>query len=284
MPGLNEVDGTQLQALNTQGIEVNKNHVSVNIDFKDPDTNLYFDPASPTVTVTHDGAAVVLTTLKILVPFSRRDDTTGVWGMEFLTTDMTTGTWVFTFTGVTTNAKTVSHVLTFTAADIPVEQYFIGALRTKLGDKRASRYMLDDNMRFRWGNGELYSFLEDARMDIGHTPPQPIELTYPQAYSECHELMLLGGFIFSLESMGIFSTFNKMNYQDELSLQIDRSMFFQNAQSLKTNYEQMKMRWKRDYQFHKVRGIGMASGRFPLYTSRIISLSLANSQSMFGAY
>jgi hypothetical protein len=265
-------------------LEINKNHVGVNIDFKDPDTNLYFDPISTSVTVSHNSVAVALSALKILVPFSRRDDTTGIWGMEFLTTDMTTGTWVFTFSGVTAGGKTVSHVLTFTAADIPVEQYFIGTLRTKLGDKRASRYMLDDNMRFRWTNGELFSFLEDARADIGQTPPSPMEITYPQAYAECHELMLVGGFIFALEAMGIFSTFNKMNYNDELSLQIDRSMFFQNAQSLKQNYEQMKLRWKRDNRFHAVRGIGMASGRFPLYTSRIISLSLANSQSMFGAY
>jgi len=284
MPDLNQTDGTQLQALSTQGISINKDHVEVNIDFKDPDTNLYFDPVSTSVTVTHNGSPVVLTTLKILIPLSRKDDTVGVYGMDFLTTGMTTGTWVLTFTGTTATAKTVSHVLTFTAADIPVEQYFIGALRAKLGDKRASRYMLDDNMRFRWTNGELYSFLEDARADIGQTPPSPMAITYPQAYSECHELMLLGGFIFALESMGIFSTFNKMNYNDELSLQIDRSMFFQNAQSLKSSYDLMKLRWKRDNRFHAVRGIGMASGRFPLFTARCLSLSVANAQSMFGAY
>jgi hypothetical protein len=136
-------------------------------------------------------------------------------------------------------------------------------------------------MRFRWTDGELYGYLEDARKDIGNTPPSPMDLTYPMAYAEVHTLLLTGGFIFALESRGTQEMFNKFQYQDELSLNFDRTLFFQNPQSLKAAYEQEKMRWRRDKAFHDTKAIGLASGRFPLYASRIIGLSLANSQSMF---
>jgi hypothetical protein len=278
---LNELNGSQLQAIQTQGIDINKDHLSINLDFKDPDTNLYFDPVSTTTTVTFNGSPFALASLKILVPLSRRDDSAGVWGMEFLTTGMTAGTWVFTFTGQTAGGKTVSHVLTFTAADTPVEQYFIGALRAKLCDKRASRYIVDDNMRWRWTNGELYSFLDDARLDISNTPPYIENTPFNVFYSDAHTLLFTGGFIFALESRGILETFNAFQYNDELSLNISRKEFFQNAQSLKTSYETSKLRYKRQVAWTRVRGIGMASGRFPLYFSRVLSL-LPNLQNTFG--
>lgn len=281
---LNELDGTQLQALNTQGVDCHRSHVSVNLDFKDPDTNLYFDPVSTTLNITFNGTAIALSAIKVLLPLSRLSDITGVWGFQFLTDGMLAGTWVFSFTGTTAGGKIVSHVLTFTATEATVEQYFINALRMKLRDKKASPYMLDDNMRWRWGNGELYECLEDARMDIGSTPPNIVNMPYHQCYSDCHTLLLTGGFIFALESRGIFEVFQKLQYNDELSLQMDRTMFWQNAQGLKQSYDLLKLRFKRELAWHACRSIGLASGRFPLYTGRLISLSLANSQCTFGAY
>jgi hypothetical protein len=272
--------GNQLQGINTQGISVNKDHIEVNIDWVDPTTNQYFDPTTYSVSVTKDGSPY--TVEKVLVPLSRVDDSVGVWHYSFLTSGMTSGTYEFTFSGSTSTISTVTHTLSFTSAEIPVEQYFIGALRAKLWDKRASRYLIDDNQRTRWTDGELYSFVDDSRLRIGQEPPSPENLSWPVAFSEAHDLVLTGGFIGALEAAGIFSQWNKFNYSDELSLNVDRTPFFQNAQSLKQQWMLSIMRWKRDKQFHAVRGIGMRSGRFPMYYTRVMSLLPHMSRVFYG--
>lgn len=279
--GLADTNGTQLQGINQQGIDINKDHISVNIDWVDPATKLYFDPTIYSVTVTRNGSPFSIS--KVMTPLQRADDTVGVWVYEFLTTGMDTGDYILTFTGSrpADNMGPVTITLNFNAAEVPVEQYFVNTLRAKLWDKRASRYVIDDNSRFRWKNGELYAFLDNALKKIGQTPPSPTVLNWNQGYSECHDLILTGGFIESLEAAGIFESWNKFNYNDELSLNIDRSGFFANAQSLRQQWLQAVMSWKRDYAFHRVRGIGMASGKFPMYYTRVLSLSVNNGQNMF---
>lgn len=272
--------GTQLQGINVQGVEVNKDHVEVFIDWVDAATGQKFDPTTYAVAVTKSGAAY--SPSKVLSPLSRISDTPGVWHYSFLTTDFTAGDYVFTFTGSASGIAQVSHVLTFTAADIPVEQYFIGALRAKLWDKRASRYVVEDSMRTRWSDGELFSFVDDARLRIGQEPPKPELISFPQAYSECHDLILTGGFICALEAAGIFGQWQKFQYNDELTLNIDRTPFFQNAQSLRSQWVLSIQRWKRDARFHAVRGLGMASGRFPMYYTRVLSLLPHMSRMYYG--
>lgn len=270
---LGTVNNNQLAAINCQGLDINKNHVSIQLDFKSAETGMYFDPTTTTTAITLNGNAFDISNLKVMSYLSRKDDTVGVWGFEFLTDGLEIGTWNFTFTGSATGVATVTHSITLTMAETPVEQYFVSALRAKLGDKRASRYLVDDNMRTRWTNGELYSYLDDARMDIGNTPPNPQDVTFAFCYSQCHQILLLGGFIFALEARGIFETFNAFGYTDELSLQIDRKVLFQNAQSLRSQYDKMRHTWKRDKAFHDLGGgLGMASGRFPLYMTRQLSL------------
>ena len=276
---LNQVPGTQIQGVNTRGIEINKDFVSIHIDWIDPVSKQYFDPTTYAVTVTKDAAPYAIN--HVVTPLSRKDDSPGVWVYEFTTQGFETGAYVFSFTGSTPDISTVTRTVTFTAADTPVEKYFIDALRTKLWDKRASRYLVDDNMRTRWTNGELYSFLDNAKQQVAQTPPAPTQITWEQAYGECHDLVLTGGFIAALEAAGIFETWNKFGYSDEVSLNIDRSVFFQNAQSLKSQWMQAVMGWKRDYTFHRVRAIGMGSGRFPLYYTRVLSLSVNNAQNVF---
>lgn len=272
--------GSQLQGINTKGISINKDYVEVFIDWKDASTGRLFDPTTYSVSITKDGAAYTLS--KVMTPLSRVDDSIGVWHYAFLTTDMTAGTYTFTFTGSASGISTVTHTISFVAASIPVEQYFVGALRSKLGDKRSSRYLIDDEQRTRWQDGELYSFMESSRLSVGQTPPSPMNLTYEQGFSECHDLLLTGGFIFALESRGVFENFQRFSYSDELSLNIDRSNFFQNAQSLRAQWQQAVLRWKRDYMFHAVRGIGMASGRFPMYYTRVLSLLPHMSRVFYG--
>lgn len=272
--------GFQMQGINVQGIDVNKDHVEVNIDWIDSVTKQYFDPTTYSVAVTKNGSPYVPS--KVLVPLSRVDDTVGVWHYTFLTTDFEAGDYVFTFTGSASGISTVTHVLGFTSAEIDVEQYFIGVLRNKLMDKRASRYLIDDNMRVRWKDGELYQCLDDARLKVGQEPPEPQMITWEFGYAEVHDLIVTGGFVCALEARGVFENFNKFNYSDELSLNIDRSNFFQNAQSLRAQWLLSIQRWKRDYQFHKVRSIGMASGRFPLYYTRVLSLLPHMSRIFYG--
>jgi hypothetical protein len=276
---LNEFPGSQIQGINQQGIEINKDWVTVNLDFKSSDTNLYFDPTTYSVDVTYNGAPY--TVQKVMTPMSRRDDTIGVWIYEFLTTGFVEGTYVFTFTGSATGIGTVTKTLTFTATAAPVEQYFVGALRTKLWDKRASRYLIDDNTRTRWSSGELFSFSDNARLKVGQAPPSPMNLTWEMAYAEAHDLVLTGGFIEALEAAGIFETWNRVQYSDELTLNIDRSVFYQNAQSLRQQWWNMILAWKRDRAFHALKPVGMGSGKFPLYYSRIMTLSIANFQNSF---
>lgn len=279
--GLANTNGTQLQGINQQGIDINKDHISVNIDWIDPTTKQYFDPTTASITATRNGSPFSIP--KVMTPLQRADDTVGVWLYEFLSTGMDTGDYVLTFTGSrpADNMGPVTITLNFNAAEVPVEQYFVNTLRAKLWDKRASRYVIDDNSRFRWKNGELYSFCDNALKKIGQTPPAPSLLNWNQGYSECHDLILTGGFIEALEAAGIFETWNRFTYSDELSLNVDRSQLFQNAQSLRTQWLQAVMMWKRDYMFHRVRGVGMASGKFPMYYSRVMSLSIANGQNMF---
>lgn len=279
---LQTVPGTQMQGINGQGISINKDHVEVHIDWVDPVTKRYFDPTTYAVVVTKDAAPY--TPQKVMVQLSRVDDTVGVWHYAFLTSGMLAGSYVFTFTGSrpADGIGVVTHVLGFTAAEIPVEQYFIGVLRTKLLDKRASRYLIDDNMRVLWEDGELYSFCDDARLRVGQTPPSPGNITWEQGYAECHDLIVTGGFIYALEARGIFEIMNKFSYTDELSLNIDRSVLFQNAQSLSQTWMTAVMMWKRDHQFHLVRAIGLQSGKFPLYYSRVLSLLPNMSRIFYG--
>jgi len=277
---LSTIPGTQMQGINQQGIEINKDHVEVNIDWIDSATKQYFDPTTYAVAVTKDG--VSYTPEKVLTPLSRLDDSVGVWHYTFLTTGMEAGSYAFTFTGSTANIITVTHVLGFTSAEINVEQYFIGVLRNKLMDKRASRYLIDDNMRVRWTDGELYTYLDNARLKVGQEPPSPQMITWPFGYSETHDLIITGGFVEALEARGIFETFNKFNYNDELSLNIDRSSFFANAQSLRQAWMLSIKTWKRDYTFHKVRPIGMRSGRMPMYYTRVLSLLPHMSRVFYG--
>ena len=277
---LNQSPGTQLQGINVQGIEVNKDHITVNIDYVDNATNLYFDPTDAAVVITKDGNPYTLE--KELLPLSRKDDTVGIWTHSFLTTGMVAATYVFTYTGTSPAGTVVTKTLNFQAKEIPIEGYFIGALRTKLWDKRASRYLIDDNMRQRWTDGELYSFCDNARLAISQAPPSPADITWCQAYSEVHEHILTGGFIFALEAAGIFETWNAFQYTDELSLNVNRSVFYQNAQSLRQAWWNAVLMWKRDYTFHRVRGIGLASGKFPLYYTRVLSLLPHMSQTFYG--
>lgn len=279
---LNTVPGNQVQGVNTQGVEVNKDHVTVNIEWVDPATNQYFDPTTSSVTATKDGSAFDLGNITILTNLSRADETVGVWVFEFLAkntqtqpaTPLAAGDYVFTFTGSdpAQAIPTVTHVLGFTAASIPIEQYFVGALRNKLGDQRTRRYLVDDNTRTRWTNGELYSCLDDTRLAIGQTPPNPQILTWEFCYAETHEQLLTGAFICCLAARGVFESFNKFNYNDELSLNIDRSPFLQNAISLKAQWILSITAWKRSWQFSATKPIGMASGRFPAYLSRTLSM------------
>jgi len=284
LPGteLAAAPGAQLQGINVQGLDINKDHCSINIDWIDPKTQLYFDPSPISTTVTKDSVAYSIP--KILVPLSRKDDSVGVWMFEFLTNGMEPGSYVLTFTGtVPGTSDTVIHQLGFTASQAPIEQYFIGALRAKLWDKRASRYLIDDNQRTRWTNGELYSFLDDARIKMGQTPPAPGLISWEQTFAGGHDLVLTGGFIAALEAAGIFETWNKFNYGDELTLNVDRSAFFQNAQSLKQQWLVSIQAWKRDAAFHKLAGgIGMASGKFPLYYTRQLSLLPHMSNTFYG--
>lgn len=270
--GLGSTNGTQIQGINLQGIEVNKDHIGVHIDWVDGESQQYFDPTTYSVTITQNGNPYSESNVTVLTPLSREDETTGVWVYEFLTKDMLAGEYIFTFAGSTPDITQVSHVISFTAAEIPIEQYFIGSLRSRLGDKRTKRYLIDDNTRVRWTNGELYSFLEDSRKKLATTPPSPRDVPFNQCYSECHDLLLMGGFIYALQARGVFETFNKFNYSDELTFNVDRSAFLQNAQSLLGAWDMERLRWKRDYMFHAVRSIGMQSGRFPLYYSRVLSL------------
>ena len=273
--------GAQLQGKNTQGVTINKSFVGVAIDWIDPKTQLYFDPVNATTAVTKDGDAYLVP--KVMTPLSRLDDAVGVWGYEFLTDGMDAGTYVFTFTGtVPGTTDTVVHSLTFTAAPTPIEQYFVGVLRARLWDKRVSRYLIDDNQRFLFTNGELYSFCDNARLKVGQTPPAPTLMSWEQGYSECHDLIVTGGFIEALEAAGVMALQNKLTYQDELTLNIDKTAFFQNAQALRSQWMQSAMSWKRSMAFTRMAGgVGMASGRFPLYYSRILSISLSSAQNMF---
>jgi hypothetical protein len=279
---LNQTDGSQVQGLPVQGVEINRGHVSFHVDFLDPATHRYFDPTTYSVTITKNNVPYSESNLKVLTPLSREDESVGVWIYEFLTKDMVAGDYVFTITGSATGVSTVTYTVSFKSAEIPVEQYFVGALRLRLGDKRTKRYLVDDNTRFRWTNGELFSVLDDARIEIGQTPPGPTIFEWPFLYSEAHDLVLMGGFIKALMSRGIFEVFNKLNYQDELSMQLDRSILFANGQNLLNTYDQAKMRWKRDYMFHTARFVGLKSGRFPLYFSRLISLTQISEQTFFG--
>jgi len=283
IPGtsLANAPGSQLQGINTQGVDIIKNWVGVSIDWLDPKTQLYFDPVNATTAVTLGGNPY--TVPKVMTPLSRADDSVGVWQYEFLTDGMDEGSYVFTFSGtVPGTSDTVTHVLNFTAAKAPIEQYFVGVLRAKLWDRRASRYLLDDNMRFQWKNSELYGFLDNARLKVGQMPPAPALITWEQGFSECHDLIVTGGFIDALEAAGVFALQNKMTYSDELTLNIDKTAFFQNAQSLRQQWQVNIQAWKRAQTFSKMAGgIGMASGRFPLYYTRILSLSMANAGNVF---
>lgn len=276
---LSTYTGSELQGINTQGIVINKNHVEVNIDWIDGDTKQFFDPTTTSVTVTKDGSPFTIE--RVLVPLSRLDDTVGVWHYTFLTDGMEAGEYILTFRGEANNITPVNHVLTFSSGEVNIEQYFIGVLRTRLMDKRASRYLIDDNQRVRWTDGELYSFIDNARLQIGQEPPNPMIIPFNQLYAEAHELVVAGGFIEALESRGVFENFNKFSYSDELSLNVDRSNFFANAQSLRQAWSIKVKTWKRHGAWKLARPIGMKSGRYPLYMSRVLGLSLANSGNMF---
>jgi len=278
---LNAAPGSQVQGINVQGLEISKNHVNINIEWIDPDTEQHFDPSTYSVSITKDGGAYSADNLTIMRELSRRDDRAGYWNYAFLTQSnvatpvpMESGAYEFAFTGVNSATNnTVTLTLGFIAASIPIAQYFVGSLRARLGDRRASNYLVDDPTEYRWTDGDVYTYLEDSRMAIGNTPPAPTTVTYEQMYTEGHELLLTGGFIFALRAKGIFETFNAFNYNDELTLNIDRKVLFQNAASLEAAWKQATLAWKRDKTFRSLGGgIGMASGRFPLYYSRILSM------------
>jgi hypothetical protein len=102
-------------------------------------------------------------------------------------------------------------------------------------------------------------------------------------YGDAHDLLITGGFIYALEAKGIFETFNAFNYNDELTLNIDRKALFQNAQSLRSSWFVAISAWKRDRLFRAMAGgVGMASGRFPAYFSRILSLSTNMQNTFYG--
>lgn len=279
-PSLMSNPGTQLQGINQQGLQIEKDFVEVSLTWVDGITGLPFDPTTYSCSITYNGSPYTLQ--KELTPMSRADDAVGVWVHCFLTTGMQPGNYLFTYVGSTPTNTTVTKTITISAAEIPVEMMFVNSLRSKLGDSRSSRYLVDDNMRTRWTQSELYGCVYNSLMQVGQAPPAPSIITWEQAFAECYDQVLTGGFIQALEARGIFETFNAFSYSDELSLGIDRKVLFQNAQSLRQQWWNSVLAWKRDGAFRSMRGgIGLGSGRFPLYMSRAISLSLASSQVMF---
>lgn len=287
--GLSTNPGAQIQGVNVQGLEISKDFVEVNIEWIDSDTSEYFDPSTYSVTITKDGNTFDSSNLTIMSPLSRRDDRVGYWHFSFLTksksgSPIAAGQYDFSFTG--TNSSTgnsVTLTLGFTAAEIPVQQYFVNSLRARLGDRRASNYLVDDPTTYRWTDGDLYGYLEDARLDIGATPPKPEDFTYEVLYADAHGLLLMGGFIYALKAKGIFETFNAFNYNDAVSLNLDRKVLYQNAQGLLQSWNSQKTAWKRDRIFHSIAGgRGMASGRFPMYFTRVLSMQPNMGNTFYG--
>ena len=247
-------------------------------DLVEPQTNL-------STVIKYDGAPV--TTVKTMVPLKRLQDNDapsqpGKFIYQFLTTDLASGDYTVEFRGRWTSptkdvggeypSEDLLITGSFTLVDIPVEQEMIHRLRVLLNDNGMRRYLLDDPRKFFWENGELYQFLHmslDAHNNAPPVTPGKWDFnTFPYL-----ESLLIGGMVYALSSRGVLEIANTLQYNDELSLTIDRQPKYQNHASWLATAWIMNLRmWKLDWSFHANRWVGLKSLKLPFTILRPLSL------------
>lgn len=223
----------------------------------------------------------------IMVPLEKVGDTTGFYRVSFLSTGLEATTYTIRFEGNPVGSQdTVGVNGEFALFNTPLIQVYIDELRLMLSDYTTSRYRLEDVDTNLWENEELYNSLKISLSRMKAFPPilsAANQFTFDNI-GDGESLLIQGGVIYALISRAVLEVTNEFQYNDELSLAIQRAQKYQSiAQMLLPDWEKAVKGYKTNLQFNYAKPIGLKSCRMPMIGRFILSL-LPHRQVIFGRY
>lgn len=231
------------------------------------------DVTQPTATVKRAGTPVSnLVLLQDLRRVNPLDDIhQGHYSFKFLTDGLINGAeYTVEFSGQYNNTQ-LKVTGKFTLKAIPIVQEYINRLREMLSDERTADYLLDDPKKFKWADGKLYDFLRNTLNAINVEPPYGYQFAFETV--PFIDLLLWGAMIEALFSLARKEVDNTLIYNDELSINIDRSgKYLQIAQAMLAEWARRLKMAKTSYAMSMSKPIGLKSTRLPYTILRPLSL------------
>lgn len=259
---------------------------SVYVTFKNS-TGLV-DVTNPRVSVRRNGELVSLKTMGVseTVPGSKNYPLTrialGNYRFVFYVEGLTSGLHDIQFEGEDGDL-TLKISGKFEVGVVTREFDLIRRLREQLEDVDPSLYQIISKTSKAWSDANLLVYLQDTLNDLNQSPPTSLYLFGNFPYES---LLLLGAKSQALFAASVKETWDTMQYNDELSLVINRAPQFQAlAKDAQQLYETRKDRWKQWIGLYgdngSGTGIGMGTQTIPFQISRVLSW-LPNMQNTFG--
>lgn len=240
------------------------------------------------------GGTVDIPAANLLVPFSKDGAGTGRYHACFLgDTWIADGNYLVTMAGKypTSTGGTIAITGTLTIRAANSIQAYIEMVRSALSDYDGTLYYIEDREKFLWSDGALFDSLVMALNQINMAKPSRYIFSLDGNTGPICPwpgLIIEGAVIYALHKRGILEVANAFNYNDEISLSIDRSGKYQSMLQAFASYWGSTIKSvKQDYAFSRAGFIGIGVTRIPYSLSRIFSFSpmLASSFNWgFGSY
>lgn len=230
----------------------------------------------------------VTDSIEILTGFGPTGLNVGEYKMTFITSNWTPGTYKVTLLGYTDpedkdgreSSKLTSEGI-FQVTDMSPKQGHIDLLRMVLADDIPQFYVIDDPTKFRFQDGQLFSFLKMSVSQWNSTPPvstgsQNSLYVNPDKFDRFPfmDLLITGAELIALNRETILEILNTLEYTDDITFRIDRApKFMQKYQMLQTWYTQRLEKAKKDAAMRLTYSMGasaLLSTRLPFRIIRAL--------------
>lgn len=218
--------------------------------------------------------------LRTLVPLSPTGIKEGEYKTSFLSDGITDGIYDLEFSGYYPDADDEKNKIVLTSKveifQVDSVQVLINMLRTQLHDHLPSLYWIDNTETYKWEDTDLYNALQmsvdawNATPPVSHGARMATIDTFPY-----RNTLLEGAEYYALNQKYILENWNKLQYSDDISFQIDRTGGLLNkinilVQTWRNNLVTMK----RDYAIRVLSNPkGIKSLRLPTRVLQQLSLT-----------
>lgn len=267
----------------TVGQTVRDPVIPLRFQFKDPD-GVAVDVTSPTVRVSHEGAAILLSAFGASPDSARRytllpAGATGLYKLTFLPTGLPAGLYGVVAEGTWTDPDLVARTLRIEGSlgigDISRVDAMINRVQAELMDDHPEWYRLDEDCH-QWSRDQLYVYLCTAIDRVNMFPTRATRYTFDSLPID--HMAVFGAKVEALYARARLEKANEMDYSDVHTLQIRRAEFYKTlADSLYAQWKEEVTAWKK---MTPPTPIGIRGQQLPFRVSRVLGL-LPNFRSLF---